>query len=81
MALHTKLKKFQRKYPSYNSDQILAATIAYVESYEASNYSFMKTAEYFIWKDDTSTLATWIDNADAGEEVVKEASTPRGDIV
>ena len=72
------LKKFFKRYGSkYTEDQILEAAKNYVSSFNG-NYHYMRILKYFIWKnieikdsdgnirtDETSDLATLIENADA----------------
>lgn len=53
----SKLKKFKKKY-NYSSEKILEATTRYVERMRLQSYSYMKTAEYFIMKDNSSLLAS-----------------------
>lgn len=71
-----KLKKFFKLYGNkYSDEQILNAAKAYVSSFNG-NYTYMRILKYFLWKDDkklgedgkyyieeTSDLATWIENA------------------
>ena len=71
-----KLKKFFKLYGDrYSDEQVLNAAQAYVSSFNG-NYTYMRILKYFIWKDDkkmhedgkiyieeTSDLATWIENA------------------
>ena len=71
-----KLKKFFKLYgDKYSDEQVLNAAQAYVSSFNG-NYTYMRILKYFLWKDDkklgedgkyyieeTSDLATWIENA------------------
>lgn len=71
-----KLKKFFKLYGNkYSDEQVLNAAQAYVSSFNG-NYTYMRILKYFLWKDDkklgedgkyyieeTSDLATWIENA------------------
>lgn len=54
-----KLRQFLKKFPQYSSEDILAAALRYVDESAAENYQYMKTAEYFIFKDGGSTLETY----------------------
>lgn len=71
-----KLKKFFKLYGNtYTEEQILTAAKNYVDSFNG-NYQYMRILKYFIWKDEikinadgkkfveeTSDLASWIENA------------------
>lgn len=73
-----KLKKFFKLYgDKYTDEQIIEAAKKYVASFNG-NYSYMRILKYFIWKDqrkvdengvgyieETSDLASYIDNLDA----------------
>lgn len=78
-SIEHKLKQFRRMYPLYTEDQIIVATRKYVASFN-EKYQFMRTAEYFILKDGTSTLASFIDNMDEDQEE-RDAQQTRGDMV
>lgn len=78
-SIEHKLKQFRKLYPLYTEDQIIIATRKYVASFN-EKYQFMRTAEYFILKDGTSTLASFIDNMDEDQEE-KDAQQTRGDMV
>jgi len=56
--LKKKMIEFRIKYPSYSWDTILDATTYYVEEYRKSDYMYMKTAGYYISKNNESDLAT-----------------------
>lgn len=76
-----KLKKFFKVYGNkYTDEQIINAAKSYVSSFNG-NYSYMRILKYFIWKDEkkqnedgkmfveeTSDLASWIENAGQVEE-------------
>lgn len=62
-----KLKQFFKKY-KYSEETVLAATKKYVEEKERTGYTYMKVLGYFILKDNDSTLATYCDMVDNGEE-------------
>ena len=53
-----KLKKFIKEYPEFNRDTIIEATTKYVEDRRKHNWSYMKTIQYYIYKDNISTLAS-----------------------
>lgn len=75
-----KLKKFFKLYGNkYTDEQIIEATKKYVASFNG-NYAYMRILKYFIWKDqrkvdeegkgyieETSDLASYIDNLDADD--------------
>lgn len=54
-SIINKLRKFTKSH-KYTKDQILEATRRYIERKRMENWSFMKTASYFISKDNTSVL-------------------------
>ena len=78
-SIEHKLKQFRKLYPLYTEEQIIIATRKYVASFN-EKYQFMRTAEYFILKDGTSTLASFIDNMDEDQEE-RDAQQTRGDMV
>lgn len=77
-----KLKKFFLKFGNYSDDDIIDATKRYVSSFNG-NYTGMRLAKYFIWKDDKkmqdddsvkvesiSDLATFLENKESEEDSV-----------
>lgn len=52
-----KLAKFIKEY-GFDEETILKATKSYVDRFRLKNYSYMKTASYFILKDKESVLAS-----------------------
>jgi hypothetical protein len=63
LDIRKKLKAFEKEYPGYTREEILTATAHYVERYRKKGYSFMRTATYFIHKqNEGSDLATEIDS-------------------
>ena len=64
----TNFKWFFQNY-DYDWGTILLATIKYVEEYRANNYMYMRTALYFIRKDD-GTRTVHSDLADYCEKIV-----------
>lgn len=56
--LKKKMVDFQIKYPQYDWDTILDAATYYVETYRREDYRFMKTAGYYIMKNNESDLAS-----------------------
>lgn len=77
-----KLKKFFLKFGNYSDEEIIDATKRYVASFNG-NYSGMRLAKYFIWKDDhkaqedesikiesISDLATFLENKESEDDVV-----------
>ena len=78
-SIEHKLKQFRKLYPLYTEEQIIIATRKYVASFN-EKYQFMRTAEYFILKEGTSTLASFIDNMDEDQEE-RDAQQTRGDMV
>lgn len=53
-----KLKKFVKEYPEFNKDIIIKATKDYIRHSAMNNYKFMQLADYFIYKNNKSTLAS-----------------------
>ena len=68
-----KMQKFKVDFPDYTDDIILAATKKYVADKAKEGYSFMKVAEYLVYKDGNSMLASLCDAMieDGGEDRVK----------
>lgn len=52
-----KLHKFMNKYKKYTMETILLATDLYLNGFKRKGYEFCQAAEYFILKNQTSTLA------------------------
>ena len=52
-----KLKKFIKEYPDFTKSNIIEATTKYVEDRRKANWSYMKALQYYIYKDNVSTLA------------------------
>ena len=59
-----KLKTFFKKCGEHDYDLILTATQKYVESY-GENKQLMRVLPYFIMKDDSSDLLTYMENIDS----------------
>lgn len=55
--LKLKMATFFIKYPYYDWDTVLDAATYYVETYKKTDYKFMKTAGYYVMKDNESDLA------------------------
>jgi hypothetical protein len=51
-----KMNKFLKTYP-YNKNTVLAATKNYINSKHKDRYAYTQCADYFIFKDNISTLA------------------------
>ena len=83
-----RLKKFFKRYGNkFTDEQILEAAKNYVASFNG-NYHYMRVLKYFIWKDakkedadgnlyvdETSDLATLIENAGAIDSIKKDWTT------
>ena len=52
-----KLAKFRKEYPEFSDDVIIEATHQYIKRCSLKGYAYMKTASYFIYKDNESVLA------------------------
>jgi len=66
-TIQNKLRVFFKRYPHYTDDEVLAAAQRYVDESRRDNYQYMKTAEYFILKNDGSTLETYCEIIKANE--------------
>lgn len=53
-----KLIKFINEYPEFDKDIIIKATKDYIDAFRINRYSYMKLAHYFVYKDNTSSLAS-----------------------
>lgn len=51
-----KMKAFMKKYP-YSKEEILEATVGFIEAKRKKNFEFMTLAHYFIEKEGVSLLA------------------------
>lgn len=69
MAVVDKLKKFFKYYPNVSEDMILQATSNYVENRRIVNWAYMSQLDYFIFKDNTSMLASEIEEIGEEDEV------------
>ena len=70
-----KLSKFYKLYgDKYSQEEIVNATEKYVNTYK-NDPSFMRLLKYFILKDDTSDLATFIENSGQDEENIGDWMT------
>ena len=57
-VIESKLKKFVKEFPEFSEVQILEAATKYVAERKRNNWAYMKTLQYYIYKDNISTLAT-----------------------
>jgi hypothetical protein len=58
-----RLQAFEKKYGKFDHEDIIKATQKYVNSFNG-NYGYMQLLKYFIFKDDTSQLLSYISNLD-----------------
>lgn len=58
-----RLQAFEKKYGKFEHEDIIKATQKYVNSFNG-NYGYMQLLKYFIFKDDTSQLLSYISNLD-----------------
>jgi hypothetical protein len=68
-----KMRRFREEFPQFSDDVILQATRRYVTEKQREGYAYMKVAEYLIYKDTSSLLASLCDSMiengqTAGEE-------------
>ena len=57
-----KLKKFLQLYPNYTEEEIITATQKYINERRLQGFQYTKSLEYFILKNNTSSLASEIEN-------------------
>ena len=77
--VENKLRTFFSKYPDYTSEQVKLAVSAYINACKQKRYAYMQTLNYFILKDQTSSLAGWIDNMQSND--INAEKEFRGEIV
>lgn len=62
-----KMKGFCKKYPQFKKKDIFDATKLYVFEKSRDRYNYMQCADYFIDKNNTSLLASFIEDLDGKE--------------
>jgi len=67
-ACFVRMRDFKVNHPEVTNEQIIKATKEYVNERRMNNYTYMKTANYFIYKDSESMLLSYIENIDDMEE-------------
>ncbi len=67
-SIISKMRLFLKKFPEYTNEDILAAAHRYVDESSRDNYQYMKTAEYFIFKEGGSQLETYCEVVKNNEE-------------
>ncbi|MEE8564912.1 MAG: hypothetical protein V3V33_16570 [Candidatus Lokiarchaeia archaeon] len=67
-ACFVRMQEFKNSNPQVTNEQILKAARTYVNERRMNNYAYMKTANYFIYKDSESMLLSYIENIDDMEE-------------
>ncbi len=71
-----KMKKFLKAHTDYSFDLIMQATFNYLTDRKNNGWSFLKRANYFIYKDNDSVLEGMCEGLLANPEtVVKETNT------
>lgn len=75
-----KMIKFIRDNKGVTKDQIFRATEKYIEEYRKRSFQYMKVADYFISKDNMSTLASYIEQLDTTEEYDTHSKSMTDDI-
>jgi hypothetical protein len=65
--LQAAFKWFFKKY-GYSWNVVIQATAMYLDEYEAKGWSYMRTSQYFIRKDETSELADYCGMIESGED-------------
>jgi hypothetical protein len=58
-----RLQAFEKKYGKFKYEDVIKATQKYVDSFNG-NYGYMQLLKYFIFKDDTSQLLSYLSNLD-----------------
>jgi len=62
-VISQRLAVFFKKYSNkFSKDEIINATRAYINSFNG-NYQYMQLLKYFIYKDDTSQLLSYLENS------------------
>lgn len=69
-----RLQAFEKKYGKFDQDDIIKATKKYVNSFNG-NYGYMQLLKYFIFKDDTSQLLSYISNLDDEDDCQTDWNT------
>lgn len=69
-----RLQAFEKKYGKFDHDDIIKATQKYVNSFNG-NYGYMQLLKYFIFKDDTSQLLSYISNLDDEDDCQTDWNT------
>jgi hypothetical protein len=64
-----KLKKFFKYYPEYTEEEVIKATINYIENRRKANWAYITQLDYFIFKDSKSILAAEIEYSEEDEEI------------
>lgn len=64
-----RLQKFIKSNKQYDYETIIKATQMYINECERNGYQFMKTAQYFIIKDGSSTLESYCEKVASGEDI------------
>jgi len=75
-----KMRKFKREFPQYENELILKVAKKYVDEQARNQFQFMKTAEYLIYKDNNSLLASLCE-AHTEEEIIDGDATEWGESV
>jgi len=75
-----KMTAFIKDYNKVTKEQIFKATEKYVEEYKRRNFQYMKLAEYFISKDNVSTLYSYIEQLEATPDYDIHANSMTNDI-
>lgn len=57
----SKMTKFRKANPQYTPEIILEATTNYVNTFKRRDWAFVQKADYFIYKDNSSTLYSYCD--------------------
>jgi len=70
-----KLTVFIKKHPKVTFEQILNATSRYLATMKVKDWNYMTCSDYFISKNETSVLESYLEDSDLGKKEVSE--TPK----
>lgn len=66
-----KMTAFLKEYPEYSKEEIFQATRIYIFDKKRDNYNYMVCADYFIYKDKASLLASILEDIDGKQTTLQ----------
>lgn len=66
-----KMTAFLKEYPEYSKEDIFQATRIYIFDKKRDNYNYMVCADYFIYKDKVSLLASILEDIDGKQTTLQ----------